>query len=520
MLWLPLYAGLLATAPQSPPVDIVKVDPLLLVQAREIWSIVGQDRNPVWPGWNAKKTPILIYFPGRQDLLINHPHPPKDFRPYRGPLKTPIGAIYVRDKVTKFNQDGQNTSTDIDGVETLVVADTLSTRRQWVESVASTVAANPDDSKDLIANGLYPNVYDSMTMFVHEAFHVYQRQRAAKKIPGEMSLLAYPSLSAKNNAGYALEAELLGEAIRAKTDAELHTKARQWLAVRLDRRAALGKEQAAYEDGTEFSEGLAKYVEYRTLQALETRRPAPEMWLNIGFRGYGDLSAERDRLLRSMQGFMNGSNVVNGDLYGASPVRFRLYYSGMAVGALLDRLGAKWHEKMLGTDATLTGLATEAIHPTPAELAEALMTVRQSARYAEWMAKKEKLAADGEAYLRAEEAKFDQAPGEVVLDYSALPDPKLQFGFTAFGILRLDDDRNIFRLVPIRGQLGETSFAEDGARPVLYDRKAKQVRIPLKAAADTVDLSAKDLDLPGVSIKGIRGTVRREGRRIVIRLAA
>src|SRR5690242_9796563 len=106
----------------------LSVDPLLIVEAQEVWSVIGRPNNPVWPGWDARKTPILIYFPGRQDLLINHPKPPVGFLPYSGPLHTTIGPMYVQDGKTIEQFDGQNTSRDVNGIETLFIADTLSTR--------------------------------------------------------------------------------------------------------------------------------------------------------------------------------------------------------------------------------------------------------------------------------------------------------------------------------------------------------------------------------------------------------
>src|SRR5690242_21099247 len=92
------------------------IDPLLITEAEEIWSVIGRPNNPVWPGWDARKTPILIYFPGKQDVLINHPKPPAGFTAYSGPLRTPLGPIYVRNGQTIKEFDGQNTSTDVNGV--------------------------------------------------------------------------------------------------------------------------------------------------------------------------------------------------------------------------------------------------------------------------------------------------------------------------------------------------------------------------------------------------------------------
>lgn len=518
---LPILALAVSLSQTKPPSDLLQVDPLLVVQASEIWSIIGRKDNPVWSGWDARNTPVLIYCPGRQDLLINHPNPPEGFRPYPGPLRTPIGKMMVRDGKTLFESDGQNTTRAINGIETLVVADTLSTRRQWVKGLADSVAANPGQADEIITGGLFPNPYSSMTMFVHEAFHAYQRKMAPTKSPNEDSLVRYPSLSVPNNVGFALEAQCLAAALRAKTPAEARAEGVRWLAARQMRRSAISPEAAKYEDASEFSEGLAKYVEYRILQNLDGRKPSSEMWLVQGFRGYGDMATERDRMIRQMDGYLSGRNVVNNDLYGASSVRFRLYFSGMAVSALLDRLGMKWHHRILRSDATLTSLAQEAIAATPAELSSARQGLEGRPIFGELTASKTKLAQDGDAHIAAELAKFTSGPGELVLDYSGLTAPKVQFTYTSFGILRIDDDRNIYRLIPIGGIIDGLGFSESYARPVLHDRKAKRVHLQLTGAptvAENGEIDAKTLDLPGVALKNVKGRIQREGNRVTIHL--
>lgn len=499
----------------------LKIDPLQLVEAAEIWSIIGNAKNPVWPGWDASKTPVLVYFPNKQEVLVNHPNPPAGFHKYTGPFVSPIGTIFVRNGKTTFVLDGQNTSTDINGIETLVVADTQSTKRQWIESIADAIVSDRTKADEVVAQGIFSNPISSMTIFAHEAFHVYQRHMAPKKGGNETALTKYPTLSVENNVWLALESDFLAAALRAKSPAEARQEGIKWLASRQHRRAAINKVSADYEDGTEFNEGLAKYVEYRTLQCFEGKKPGRDMWLIQGFPGYGNVAKERDSLIESMRGFMSGKFAVNNDLYGASPVRFRLYYSGMAIGALLDRLGAKWHDRALKTDATLTALATEALNATPSDLTEATKAIEASARYRELVTQKQKLADDGAAYVQKEVAKFSEAPGELVIDYSHIASPKVGFSFTPFGILAVDDDRTIYRLIPIRGSVGSLSFSENSSRPVLHDTKAKTVHLQLTEApvSKDGDIDLKELALPGVNLKDVKGKLTIDGKRVTLVLA-
>lgn len=49
-----------------PPVPI-GVRPLLVDAASEARGVIAQPDNPIWPGWNAADTPLLLYLPGHQD---------------------------------------------------------------------------------------------------------------------------------------------------------------------------------------------------------------------------------------------------------------------------------------------------------------------------------------------------------------------------------------------------------------------------------------------------------------------
>lgn len=512
------------------PQDRLQIDPLLLVQAAEVWSVIGRKDNPVWPGWDARNTPVLVYFPGNQDVLINHPKPPAGFKKYTGAVRSPIGPIFVKDGPTIKDMDGQNTSTEVGGVGTLVVADTLSTRRQWMEGLVGQFVEHPENATKVITDGLFPNPYDSMAIFAHEAFHVYQEKLAPKKAANELDVLKYPALSVENNVGFALESDFLAEAAKAQTPAGARAAAVKWIATRKWRRAGLSDASTRYEDGNEFNEGLAKYVEYKLMECLQRNTPSREMWLVQGFQGYGNLQPQRERMIGQMQMALTGQMNVNNDPFGASPVRFRLYFSGMAVAAMLDRLGAKWHDPMLNTDATLTSLVENAVHATPEELELATLEIQSSPRFKELTDLKLKLAKDGEAHIQTVLAGFESCPGELVIDYSKAAKPAVGFGFTPFGVLRVSDDQAVFRLIPIRGRVGSLTVAEDGARPVLIDSGAKVVRYQLTATPDEAAIKlqivgglqavdAKTLALPGVTLTNLKGTLKVEGRKVTVIVA-
>jgi len=486
----------------------LQIDPLLVRQAAEVWSIIAREDNPVWPGWNATKTPILIYLPGKQDLLINHPKPPDGFIPYTGPVRFPGATMHIKNGPTLIDFDGQNTARDVNGIQTLVVADTISNRRQQLLGQTTSEA---------IENALMPRALDSMLMFAHEAFHVHQFANS-KKGGNELALLTYPSLSPENNAGFALEAILLARALRS---ADPRPDAVRWLAIRESRRKALKPAHAEYEDGTEFNEGLAKYIEWKALEPLAKRKPHPEMWLIQGFTGYSDLKGNQDRLLDQMSGFMTGKTNVNNDPFGASPVRMRLYYSGMGAAALLDRLGRDWKTKIFG-EATMTRLLKEALRATEPELESAWSEVSKSEEYRAILQQKQDLAKRGETHISEVLAGFDSAAHSFVIDYSQLQKPRVGYGFTPFGILRIDDNRRVFRLIPLRGLVGSLTFAEDSARPVLDDSGTKRITFILTGEPKELPegkVTGVKVDLPGLSLTNVTGTFRKEGGRITLILS-
>lgn len=512
----------------------LRIDPLLVAQAIEVWSVIARPDNPVWPGWDASSTPILFYLPGLQDVLINHPKPPADFRRYTGPLVFPGAQIHVRDGKTFFEFDGQNTALEVAGTTTLVVADTLSNRRSNVRGWLEDPRSGATKAAELTFDQLQGNPYDSINMIAHEAFHAFQKRQAPKKGGGDEALTRYPTVAPKNTIGLALEGDILAEALRSTKPDEIRARAIQWLAVRSDRRKNLSADAIGYEDRMEYLEGLAKYVEYRLLELQEGKTPGQAMIWQQGFNGYADLRPQRERLIRMLEKMMRGDVNVNNDPYGASPMRMRLYYSGMAIGVLLDRLSPNWKQQMFAPESTLTGLAERAINATEQELAAALLAAKTRPGLTELTEKKVQLEKEGMAATQKLLKEIETGPkSTLVVDYSALGELQPGLSFTPFGILRVDDHRTIYRLIPITASVGATTLRETVATPLLHDRAAKRfvcqlqevmtaekVEALLGAKAGTSDLiELKEVTLPGMRIKGGFAAVSTKGNVVELRLA-
>ena len=507
------------------------VDPLLITQAAEVWSVIASQDNEVWPGWDATKTPLLFYLPGKQDVLINHPSPPPGFVPYTGLIKFPFDKILVKNGPTLIEYDGQNTSRTIGGVRTLVVADTLSNHKMNISGLIQDPRDPVEKIEDLSYDMLRADPYDSMNMVAHEAFHVFQDLRAPNKGGDESALRTYPVLSVENNVGFALEGMALQDVLLATDDNTMRKAALRWLAVRQDRRENMAREAIRYEDGTEFNEGLAKYVEYRLLQTLEGRTPNVSLYLAQGFHGFDDLSPDRERLIQRMRQQMAGEINVNNDPYGASPVRMRLYFSGMGIAALLDKISPGWHRRIFAARNTLTKLAKKALGATDAELAEALSLARSDKTYDALVASKKKLRTEGQQYVEAMLADIREGPhGTLTIDYSALGSPKVRIAYTPFGVTGVDEDRTIYRLIAVRASIPGCSLKQSKASPLLTDKAqgllqmafvsplTTEQRRALTQKKQSASGSKLDLELPGVTVSANRALIEVDGDHVNVRV--
>jgi hypothetical protein len=510
----------------------LRVDPLLIAEAHEAWGLIASPNNPIWPGWDASSTPLLFYLPGEQDVLVNHPHPPAGFLPYDGPVRFPGWRVLLKNGPTLIQWDGQNTSKDVEGTRTLVVADTLSNMRNRMSALIEEARPVGEKVQGLHYSNLATDPYGQIATVVHEAFHVFQDKQAPDKGANEMLLLYYPVLSVQNNVGFAQEGSALAEALRATDAAAFRRAAVRWLALRKDRRVSLPAKAVEYEDGIEFSEGLAKYTEYRLFQVLEGRSPGPAMTWAQGFVGYADLAPQREELIEKMVKNMSGAANINNDPYGTAPLRMRLYYSGMAAAVMLDRLSPGWKSHIFSPDASQTSLVEEALKPSQAELDQALKQARGEADYASLVESKTRLAQEGKAHAEAVLKEIEAGPGVgLIVDYSALGSPQLGMAFTPFGITVVDGERTIFSQIPLQVTFGqEGELAQKVPAPLLRDtgRRLVRFRLPQSATRAEVEKALGSaptsggtvanlaLDLPGATVKAAKAQVRWSGENLII----
>ena len=230
-----------------------------------------------------------------------------------------------------------------------------------------------------------------------------------------------------------------------------------------------------------------------------------------------------------MQGRLN----VNNDRYGTAPVRYRLYYSGMAIAALLERLDSNWKERIFEAGVSLTDLAVEALEVNPGELKTALAKTMSGPEYDELVATKKQLEIDGKQDTAAMLDAVIHGPNTTLeIDYQGLGDVKVSFAFTPFGVRAVDDHRTIYTLVPIRARFGsdDFSFAQSTPTATLEDRSNHTFRFQLNENIDLEDLTkllpsnngidgpieGLDVVLGGVKLKAKKAVVEHQGDVILI----
>ena len=332
LLVFPLIAVISLSAAADAPstadkADVLKIDPLMLVSLKECRNIMAQLDSEIFPGWDFHGTPVLFYRPKVQDVLIGFPRAPRGFSRYTG--ISPLGdePIYVRNGPTLFAIDGQNTSTDFEGIPILVVADSFSQMRNQFLGIL-------DRPRGFAAEWLnnwnfIPSPHATIKLILHEAFHVYQDKTAPDKHADEADIARYPLLDPVNNALYALEGDILRDALLLRDSRARLEKIKEFIAVRTARQARLDKRLVAYENLVEYSEGLAKYVEYKYYKTGESVKPVAEMYYLAGFNGYKGILEEKFKSsVERMVKIVSVSDDSFGNKFGTGPARYRLYDLG------------------------------------------------------------------------------------------------------------------------------------------------------------------------------------------------
>ena len=498
----------------------LKIDPLLLVSLKECRNIANSLGKELYPGWDFQKTPILFYRPNVQELLINFPHKPEGFSEYSGfdPLRNE--TVYFRNDSTIFTIDDQNTSTEIDGIPVLVVADPFSSMRNQLQDVLT------QRSKEFAASWLkswsfVPSPYDELTLILHEAFHVYQSKMAPEKSANEMVISQYPLLDPVNNALYVLEGNILKDALLSMEPSVRQEKIKEFVAVRSFRQSLLDSNCVEYENLNEYVEGTAKYVEYKFLKAGETVEPIREMYYQNGFDGYrGILPNKFQNRIDNMVNVVAVNDDRFGNKFGSGPLRFKLYELGACQALLLDEVMPEWKEKIFKDGVYLSDMLRQSMAIPEPEMKRYLEQAKSEYKYDDAYRSKLQFEKEGKEYIQKKLDAILQTDQTLVkISYEGFTE-KIGIAYTPFGVTQITQKSGIYDMVPIKVRFKDgVELQMKQVIPVLIDREKKMIAFAVTTPISELTAGSENkMETGEFALSGAKMDIKREGNTLEIQL--
>lgn len=315
------------------------------LMVEESWNILDNIVDEVWPGWDCyKDESYFTVIVGKQDLLINPPGKPgKGFRLQADAIQGK--AVYLRTpgKVEKIWGGAYRYKI---GRKRYKAAQF----HPYSEEYSARVAESAKLRYGFLADSMdYSKIYHStefyIAMTIHEAFHLFQRKMNKKKIANA----SHPSPFFGNETHdllLALEGRILSAAFLCKNRKKCIDLARQFLAVRQERRKTLTEDDILWEHRNEFMEGMAQYVETKVWLLLSDMVYKTEILSDDPHYNNFD-SGQDKRALVSLIIEKSGLPVTDDN-----QVSIRCYYFGLAQAFVLDRLcGHEWKKNFFADGA-------------------------------------------------------------------------------------------------------------------------------------------------------------------------
>jgi hypothetical protein len=480
----------------------LRIDPLLLLSLKECRNITANPSDRIFQGWDFRKTPVLFYRPNVQELLINYPHKPKGFSLYKG--FNPLGddTIYVRNDTTLVPYDDQNTSIDIEGVRVLVVADTYSTMRNRLNDI---LGRPKELANDWLKSWQFiPDPYFSLEVILHEAFHVYQDRMAPGKGANESVVAQYPLLDPENNALYVMEGNILRDALFSREPDTRLEKIKEFVAVRSYRQSRLDSSFVEYENLNEYSEGLAKYVEYKFLNKGENIEPTREMYYHQGFNGYRGILPDKFRnAIDNMVNIVSVNDDRFGNKFGSGPFRFRLYDLGACQALLLDYTMPRWKEIIFQPSVYLTDLLKKSVSLNADELRRYLDLAKSEYKYDEAYRSKVEFEKEGKKKIDEKVASILRTGKTLVkVSYGEVAKKAMVARYTPFGVTQVGKQAAIYEMVPAL-IIFKKGIMLDFKQPVpvLVDQEKQQIIFAIDTPPSKVIANSQDkLNIPEFSL--------------------
>jgi hypothetical protein len=331
----------------------------------EVIHLRRSQGDSVWPGWSQVDIPLIVYNE-KYAFLIGFPNPPAGWLKFPG--YEPHGSAWEIVHGDLFAGQPYY-RTPIPGLQQTPQAFTVLVGDRWVASFLTREYSQVEfyrgfrQSLPPFISNLVPvrlvwvmlmgKSETQIAALEHESFHAYQGILAESALAQAESMYdidaSYPYN--KMEQAWYQEMDVLVQAARAKSEADAIVLTRQFLQMRLSRRAGLSATQVQLEHVREWEEGLAKYAE------LEITRKAGA---GNGYQPVASLSKDKE-----FHGYQNQQSYWSEQLNEAKNLNLtgdnRFYYSGNALAMLLDRLMPGWKSRALPGGEYLDVLLLEAV---------------------------------------------------------------------------------------------------------------------------------------------------------------
>ena len=339
-----------------------------LAEALHLRSTLGDE---IWPGFGSTTNPQILYNEGYA-FLVGHPDPPPGWRTRPG--GPTLGGPWEPVPGDRFRGEGYYRQRLIPGgpepqAFTHQVGDRWAgsiMTQEWArihlgqtirESLPPVLEWIPPYR--LLGPLFFRSAEHHVTLILHEAFHAFQATVAQERFLRAEAATAleerYPWHDEVQEGAWEEELAHLADALAADDDEEATNLARRFLEAREARRAGLGRELIRYEREREWLEGGAKYVElasWRVADTTEAYRPVEGIRDDGAFHGYERAHRAWQRELGQLRRSAGQGETL-------------FYYSGMALGFLLDRFLAGWKRRAMEPGVYFDGLLEEALLPSP-----------------------------------------------------------------------------------------------------------------------------------------------------------
>jgi len=291
-----------------------------IIRIRELHHITDTYGDQIWPGFDTRKIPVAINNDDKEELLIGHPNPSKEYRPFEK-FELNGRPAMIRDGVSRYGPRGGGWAVQINGAHSAYVSTLMEDR----------------------------DTEGYLSLILHECFHCFQKdyRQRAEGARGDL-----PEDDPVYSALIGLESHILKAALEEPSDEKAGKLAGMFVAVRHERRKDMPKNLILREGEDEFSEGTATYSQARLYQLLAASggiAPA-HPGKDPQYHGFTDAKKEYQKML---------SRIVPPQ---GHPIGFfhAMYNLGMAQCLVLDRVRPKWKERMRERGMTQFALLAEA----------------------------------------------------------------------------------------------------------------------------------------------------------------